>query len=113
METGPRARALDPGRRPRASPPRPSTRGPRRRGRPARRHPGQHVAPEQARGAIDQLDVRTDVFALGAVLYEILTGRPPYQGATPTEVVLLAAQGVIPPGARQLAVGARGPRRGV
>lgn len=36
-----------------------------------------YMAPEQVRGLHDALDERTDVFALGATLYQILTGRPP------------------------------------
>jgi tRNA A-37 threonylcarbamoyl transferase component Bud32 len=36
-----------------------------------------YMAPEQVQGLHDTLDVRTDVFALGATLYQILTGRPP------------------------------------
>jgi hypothetical protein len=39
-----------------------------------------YMAPEQARGEIETLDERCDVFALGALLCEILTGRPPYLG---------------------------------
>jgi serine/threonine protein kinase len=39
-----------------------------------------YMSPEQARGARHQIDHRSDVFALGAMLYEILTGHPPYQG---------------------------------
>ena len=39
-----------------------------------------YMAPEQARGDLDKLDERADVFGLGALLCEILTGTPPYSG---------------------------------
>jgi serine/threonine protein kinase len=39
-----------------------------------------YMAPEQAGGEVDRLDSRCDVFGLGAVLCEVLTGKPPYTG---------------------------------
>jgi serine/threonine-protein kinase len=37
-----------------------------------------YMSPEQARGEVDRLDERADIFALGAMLYQMLTGSPPY-----------------------------------
>ncbi|MED5401341.1 MAG: serine/threonine-protein kinase [Planctomycetota bacterium] len=46
-----------------------------------------YMAPEQAEGRIDQIDGRTDVYGLGAVLYEILCGSPPFSGDKTLEVL--------------------------
>jgi tetratricopeptide (TPR) repeat protein len=51
-----------------------------------------YMAPEQARGEIDRVDERADVFGLGAILCEILTGRPPYTGESRGEVEAQAAR---------------------
>jgi serine/threonine-protein kinase len=45
------------------------------------------MSPEQARGLAD-LDARSDIYSLGAVAYALLTGRPPFQGANPMEVII-------------------------
>jgi serine/threonine-protein kinase len=51
------------------------------------------MAPEQARGDIDQLDERCDVFGLGAILCEVLTGQPPYTGTETLQVLDRARRG--------------------
>ena len=45
----------------------------------------QYMAPEQAAGETERLDARSDLFALGGVLFFLLTGQPPFAGATLVE----------------------------
>jgi len=53
-----------------------------------------YMPPEQALGRVNDLDERADVFALGAILCEILTGDPPYVGE-PNDRIVAAAQGKV------------------
>ncbi len=55
-----------------------------------------YMAPEQAEGRTDLFDARTDIYGLGAVLFEILTGSPPHDGNDTAEVLRQIIHGDTP-----------------
>ena len=55
-----------------------------------------YMAPEQARGDVHAIDPRTDVYSLGATLYEVLAGAPPFDGSI-AEVLVRVLQDDAPP----------------
>jgi serine/threonine-protein kinase len=61
-----------------------------------------YMPPEQALGEISRLDPRTDVFSLGAILCEVLTGLPPYVGADGTAVLRQARRAELGDALRRL-----------
>ncbi|AUX41729.1 protein kinase [Sorangium cellulosum] len=63
-----------------------------------------YMPPEQARGLVAEIDQRSDVHALGAILYEILCGAPPYEG--PGRAVLARVVAGPPPPVARRAAGA-------
>ena len=60
----------------------------------------QYMAPEQARGEVETLDPRADIYALGAILFHLLYGRPPVSGHDTMATVEKVGRGEVewPPG---------------
>jgi tetratricopeptide (TPR) repeat protein len=66
--------------------------------RPATSDTPSYLAPEQAAGKTHEVAPSADVYALGAIFYEMLTGRPPFKGASPADTLSqIFAQDPVPP----------------
>src|SRR5262249_60511049 len=62
--------------------------------------PASYMAPEQGRGV--EVDARSDIWSLGVVLYETLTGQEPFKGETFTDVIVSIIERDPPPLSRSL-----------
>ena len=60
-----------------------------------------YMAPEQARGKLAEIDIRTDIYALGGTLFHLVTGRTPYVGDT-SPVIMMQHLMEPPPKAREV-----------
>ena len=56
-----------------------------------------YMSPEQAHGQVHKVTVRSDIYALGAMLYEVLAGRPPFAGGNASQILAQVRAGPPPP----------------